>query len=357
MDFPIYKTKVDGVTKKFDLSSPLGRHEYFHAKVGKEIEDLKEFLDTNTFLAFLLAKKQAGKGTYSKMLQEVLGSNRIKSLSVGDLVRNTHKAFTEDLPEKTAILKYLKSHYRGYFSLEEAIDALLNRSTEKLSIPNEFLITLIQREIESSPKQSILLDGFPRTPDQVSYSLYLRSIMNFRDDPDLFILIDIPRSVIDARMKGRVVCPICQTSRNIALLPTSTIKYDDGFKLLCDNPECKGHGKQILIAKEGDHLGVKAIENRLKDDGKLIEIASSLHGIPKITIRNHIPADKKNLFDDYEMTPKYSYELNKKEGEKGKIIVKESAWTIKDDKGIKSYSLLAPPAIIGLIKQLHEILV
>ena len=42
MDFPIFNTKLDGVSEKFDLNSPEGRAKYFQAKAGPEIEKLSD---------------------------------------------------------------------------------------------------------------------------------------------------------------------------------------------------------------------------------------------------------------------------------------------------------------------------
>ena len=75
LEFPIVSTKIEGLNKqslllrnkKFDLSSPEGRKDYFEAKVGDEIGHLRNFLNKNTFVAYLLGKKNSGKGTYAKL--------------------------------------------------------------------------------------------------------------------------------------------------------------------------------------------------------------------------------------------------------------------------------------------------
>ena len=59
LEFPVIGTKVKGLTKKFDLNSPLGRKTYFEAKVGPEIEKIREYLDKNTFIAYLIGKKNS----------------------------------------------------------------------------------------------------------------------------------------------------------------------------------------------------------------------------------------------------------------------------------------------------------
>ena len=61
----------------------------------------------------------------------------------------------------------------------------------------------------------------------------------------------------------------------------------------------------------------------------------------------------KDYVDDYEITPEYSYKFNAK-NEQIKII--EKSWVIKDDRGKLVCSLLAPPVVLALIRQLVKIL-
>jgi len=82
--------------------------------------------------------------------------------------------------------------------------------------------------------------------DQVSYSLFFRDLIGFRDDADIMVFIDVPTNVIANRIAGRRICPICNTSRNLLLLPTNQVGYDPTqkeFYLLCDNPQCPGYNK------------------------------------------------------------------------------------------------------------------
>lgn len=76
-EFPLEKTKVEGIDKKFNLSDVKERKEYFEAKVGEEILKLKDFFEKgNTFIAYMLGKKNAGKGTYTKLLMEIFGKRQ-----------------------------------------------------------------------------------------------------------------------------------------------------------------------------------------------------------------------------------------------------------------------------------------
>lgn len=351
LEFPIIGTKVKGLNRRFDLSDPKERKQYFEAKVGDEIKHLKKFLEDNTFIAYFLGKKNSGKGTYAKLFTEIFGEDKIEHVSVGDLVRKIHGEWDDF--SKSPKFNELKKLYRGYISFDEAVETLLSRSTKKL-LPTEFILALLKLHITDLEGKTIFLDGLPRESDQVSYSLYFRDLINYRNDPDVFILIDIPESVIDERIKYRVVCPVCKTPRNSKLLLTKKVDYDPetrGFYLVCDNSDCQG---ARMVGKEGDNLGIEPIRSRLVKDEEIIRTAFGLHGIPKILLKNHVSVKEAGKhFDDYEITPEYSFKWNPKNR---KVEVIEKTWTVKDDNGVKSYSLLAPPVVVSMIKQLVEVL-
>ncbi len=339
-EFPLFKTKIPGIEQKFNLSTPEGRKEYFEAKAGKEIAALRAYFKNNSFVAYLLAKKSAGKGTYTKLMSEIFGSDVIEHVSVGDTVRD---AFKEAQADSVAFAETLRPFYRGYISLEEGVQTLLGKSQDKL-LPTEFILALIKRKISGLPKKTLFLDGFPRELDQVSYALFFRDLVNYRDDQDIFITIDVPESVIDERMKFRAICPVCQTPRNTKLLVTKDIEYDEvsgTFYLLCDDHHVR------MIAKEGDAQGIQPIRDRLTRDGELIDKLFTLHGIPRILVRNAIPVTERESADDYELTPEYKLSWNG-----SAVAVEEVPWIVKDDEGVDVHSLMAPAALIALLKQL-----
>ncbi|MFA4931222.1 MAG: nucleoside monophosphate kinase [Patescibacteria group bacterium] len=350
MDFPIFKTKMPGVTDKFDLTSPAGRKKYFEAKVGAEIEKLKVYLEGNTFIAYFMGKKSSGKGTYSKMFAEIVGPDKIEHLSIGDIVRGLDGKL-KDPVQKKELVKFLENNYRGFLPLDEIIQSLESRSTKKL-LPTELILTLVKEEIAGRGKKTLFIDGFPRDMDQISYSLFFRDLINYRGDTDMFVLIDVPKTVIDERIKWRRVCPKCQTSRNLKLLVTSKVEYDNGeYFLVCDNPECEG---ARMVLKEGDELGIEPIRERLVKDEQLVKEAMGLYGVPKILLRNAIPTSVASQYvDDYELTPEYVFDYDKASAE---VKVNEKHWEVKDDEGVDSYSLLPAPVVVALIKQLVAVL-
>jgi len=352
-EFPLFRTKAEGLNKKFDLSDIDQRRDYFLAKAGPDIEKLKKYIDEGkTFIVYLLGKKNAGKGTYTKLMAEIFGRDKIAHLSVGDIVRDLH-ASMEDPEKKKELLEYLDQNYRGPLTPEQAIDALLGRDQKSL-LPNEFILAMVKCEIDKTGKKIIFIDGFPRNLDQVSYSLFFKQLVDYREDPDLFIAIDIPEAVIDERMKWRRVCPICHTPRNLKLFTTKEEEYEKEekqFFLICDNPE---HERSRMFGKEGDEMGIESIRERLELDDQLIAKIFSLHGIKKGLIRNAVPVEKaKEYVDDYEITPEYYYEYDEASG-KAKTL--ERPFVVTDDEGVKVYSLLAPPVAIALVKQLVNLL-
>ena len=351
MQFPIFKTKIKGLTQKFDLNNPADRKRYFEAKAGQEIEKLRDYLNKgNTFVAYLLGKKNSGKGTYAKMFAEIVDPQKIEHFSIGDMIRSIDGEL-HDPKKKKELVEFLGKNYRGWISAKDIVNGLKKRSTAML-LPTELILLLVKRELSKRAKKTIFLDGFPRDLDQMNFTLFFRDLVGHRDDPDVFVLIDVPEKVIDERIKYRRICPKCQTSRSIKLLPTSRVGYDEKakeFYLSCDNPRCCG---PRLVPKEGDEKGIGPIKERLAKDGKLIEQAASLYGIPKVFLRNSVPqATASQTVDPYEVTPEFCYELKGKE-----VQVVEKPWVVADDEGKPSYSLMPPPVAVSLIKQLAKVL-
>jgi len=351
LEFPLFKTKIDS-SKKFDLTDFKQRQAYFELKAGEEIKKLREYLKENTFIVYLLGKKNSGKGTYAKMFKEIVDKDRVEHFSIGDMIREVDKEL-KDGEKRKELINFLEKNYRGFVPLEEIIKSLENRTTSKL-LPSELILALAKREIAKKERKAIFIDGFPRELDQVSYSLFFRDLIEYRQDPDIFVLIDVPEAVIDERIKHRVICPLCQTSRSLKLFPTKEVEYDkeeEKFHLICDNSECKG---VRMVVKEGDELGIEPIKERLKTDENLIKQAFSLYGIPKVLLRNSVPKDKaKEFVDDYEITPEYSYEWDEKNRE---VKIIEKPWQVLDDDKVSCYSLMPPPVVVSLIKQIIEAL-
>jgi hypothetical protein len=109
-----------------------------------------------------------------------------------------------------------------------------------------------------------------------------------------------------------------------------------------------------MISKEGDELGNEPIRKRLEMDEKLMRKTFSLYGIPKVLLRNCIPVEKAAEYvDDYEITSGYDYKWLP---ESSKVKVIKKPWQVFDDDGVTSYSLLAAPVVLSLIRQMVKVL-
>lgn len=354
-DFPIFKTKIPGVGERFRLEDPRERRKYFEAKAGVEIEKLRDWLGENTFVGFLLGKKNSGKGTYAKLFMEAVGGDRIAHISVGDIVRAAQLALS-DPQQMNELRRHLGRTYRGFAELDTALNQVLKWDV-RTPLPTEIILTLVEREIDRLERKALFIDGFPRNLDQVSYSLYFRALIGYRDDPDFLVFIDVPQVVIDERMKHRVVCPSCQTPRNTKLLRTRDVAYDEGertFHLLCDNPACAEFGKSRMISKEGDGLGIEAIRDRVRADEGVMRMLLGLQGVPKVFLRNSVPvAVAEEYVERYEITPTYRYQWH---ADTREVEVIEEPWVVQDDGGEPSYSLLPAAVAVALIRQTADAL-
>lgn len=354
VDFPLWKTKIDGTDRKFNLNDSAERKEYFTLKAGPEIEKIRGYLNEGkAFIAFLLGKKNSGKGTYTKLFMEAIGMpEKIGHVSVGDIVRDVHASLS-DPTKKKDLSEFLAKNYRGFHSLEE-IDNLIEGRSQSTLISTELIIALLKYEIGKYAHQAVFIDGFPRGFDQINYSLFLKDLLGYQNEPDFLIFIDLPNTIIEARIKARVICPMCKTPRNLTLMATKEVGYDPAtksFYLICDNPPCN---RARMVSKEGDELGIEPIRERLETDEKIFKQLLGLTGLPKVYLRNSGPMEKaKEYVDDYEMTPMYDYEFDERTG---KVNVSETPWTVQDDNGVPSYSLLPPAVVVSLIKQIVQIL-
>lgn len=353
LNFPLFKIKRDDLGRTYNLNDPADRKEYFHAKAGPEIEKIKTYLESNkTFIGYLLGKKNSGKGTYSKLFIEIFGNEHVGHISVGDLVRDIHKNLESD-KAREELIEFMKKNYRGFHGIDEIESLILRRDTTTL-ISSELILALLKFEISRRSKKAIFIDGFPRAMDQIGYSMFLKELIGYRDDPDFLIFIDVPESVIDARIKSRVICPKCNTPRNLKLLTTKEVGYDEAektFYLICDNPQCD---RTRMVRKEGDELGIEPIRARLEMDDKIFAQLLSMTGIPKIKLRNSIPeASANDLVDNYEITPSYEYEYNE---DTKAVKTIEKPWVITDDDGVRAHSLLPAAVVISMIKQIASIL-
>jgi len=344
LDYSNFQPKIQS-SHTYNLLDPAERKLYFNAKAGEEIEILREYLKNNTFIAYMLGPKMAGKSSYTNLMKEIFGADTFGQVIVGDLVREADEDYRAN-GTNSEIYKYTKENYRGVLSLEQIFEDLLGRSTSNLR-PTDFILMLVKRKIAQMGKKSLFIDGFPRNVDQISYSLYFRDLIDFRDDPDLFVLINLPLTVIETRIKERRYCPKCKASWNLLLGPTTIVEYDEKTKeffMRCDNPECE---PVKMIRKEGDEKGIEIIADRIMADMEMMEMARKMHGIRRVELFNSLEKDQANkYYDDYEMTKMFTYKV--KDG-----VVQKVCSDYEFQEGEKIYfSLTQAPVVVQLIKGL-----
>ncbi|HQK63805.1 MAG TPA: hypothetical protein PLF16_01495, partial [Candidatus Staskawiczbacteria bacterium] len=118
-------------------------------------------------------------------------------------------------------------------------------------------------------------------------------------------------------------------------------------------PAAKCNGTR-MVTKEGDENGIEPIRARLEKDETLMCQVAKMHGIKKVFLRNSIPTRlTKEYTDEYEITPEFIYNWNQEENI---VEVSRRPWEVVDDSGERCNSLMPPPVVVSLVKQLVEVL-
>lgn len=344
-----YLKKYSKPSRSYNLTSVDEQNLYIENEAKEELEFLRKYFTKNTIVNYLLAPKLAGKGTYINTLIKFMPKDRWVVISVGDLFRYAEEEI-KIYGDRCELYTYAEKNHRGMQNPEQIIDSIKNRSLSGVS-SSETAMLLIRREALKHKGKSIFLDGFPRNAEQVELSLLVRELIDMRNDPDVFTLINIPLGVIEERLKSRRTCPVCRSSRNIKLLPAE-VYFDDNkkdFEMYCDGPDCRG--KNILmLPKEGDEKGIELIKDRLIDDYNLMNKVRTLYGIDIIELFNSIPEEDKDLFStDFELTKSYNYTVSNNTD----IKYIEEDFSVTDN-GVKYYSYLAYPVVVQYIKELYK---
>jgi len=134
----------------------------------------------------LMGAPGAGKGTQARLLQERL---HLPQISTGDMFR--------DLA-------------RTQSPLAEEVRAIQQAGN---LIPDELVIRVVEdRTAQEDCRGGYILDGFPRTAAQAE----MLEQMAARQHKQLSaILIDLPMELLEKRMTGRRICPVCKEIYNI----------------------------------------------------------------------------------------------------------------------------------------------
>lgn len=185
----------------------------------------------------LIAPPGAGKGTLSEKLVETYNYVHI---STGDLIRN-HKEYQKTIESGSLI------------SDQEIINIL----KDKL---NEISLT-----------KSFILDGFPRTYEQVVHMINLFKKLNINDY--IVINFDVEKEILIDRILNRVICNNCKHIYNLKYLNKDNICPKCGNLITKRNDD-----KLSTFNKRYDiyEKNINSILEYLKKENKLFRIEDSM---------------------------------------------------------------------------------
>ena len=185
----------------------------------------------------LIAPPGAGKGTLSEKLVETYNYVHI---STGDLIRN-HK-------------EYQKTIESGNLISDEQIIYMLKNKL---------------KEINSS--KPFILDGFPRTYEQVVHMINLFKELNINDY--IVINFDVEKEILIDRILNRVICNNCKHIYNLKYLNKDNICPKCGNLITKRNDD-----KLSTFNKRYDiyEKNINSILEYLKKENKLFRIEDSM---------------------------------------------------------------------------------
>jgi adenylate kinase len=168
----------------------------------------------------LMGAPGAGKGTQARLLQERL---HLPQISTGDIFRALKHADTPLAQELRDIMD------RGQL------------------VPDELTIQVVrERTAQDDCRNGYILDGFPRTPAQAQS---LEKLAVEQGNDIVAVLIDVSLELLEKRMTGRRICPVCNEIYNVYFKPP---RHDN----VCDL-----HPETQLTQRADDNS--KTVRNRL----------------------------------------------------------------------------------------------
>ena len=134
----------------------------------------------------MLGSPGAGKGTQA---QNIAIKYKLKQISTGDLLRKEIKNKTNIGMEIEQIIS------KGDFATDEIVHRLLKKVVTNSEVRNK-----------------IIFDGYPRNLNQAEN---LELILNSDNQSINFIIfLKVPRSVVEKRILGRIICEKCNKTMN-----------------------------------------------------------------------------------------------------------------------------------------------
>lgn len=323
--------------------------DFFNKRTPQNLAKLKKHLAEKNFVLFFLAKKQAGKGTYAKILSDVT-DEKIVHISVGDLVREAEKQ-AQDPQKKDQLIEDLKKYYKGPSSVEKVIDEFIHQAESTNLLPTEAIMALIEKKVVEYQGKSVIIDGFPRSKEQVALATQMQKDFESRGTPSAFVEINCPEEVLLRRYIDRRICPVCQTPKNIKLLLTKEIDYDQisgEFHLVCERPECQ---RAHYIQKQGDQDGIEKVKANQKKVQEMIDKIKKENPHLHVVVHNSIPLDKAHKHEKSDFTEEANLIWDP---EKKEVIRNFKPMIVKDDQGRDAYSRWPEPVVVDLVDRLAE---
>jgi len=333
--------------------STYGTKAFYEKRVPEHFSRFHEHLDNNPFVLFFLAKKNAGKGTYSKILNKV-SDGKVVHLGVGDLVRAAEKRALDE-NERQSLIDDLKVYYKGEIPIEEVVEKFVEEAGDLSALlPTEMVMALIEKEVEYNKNKAIIIDGFPRSLDQINIANRMQDDFEAKGKPSAFVEIDCPDDVLLQRQMYRVTCPECQTPRNTKVLATENVGYDQGeeeFYLVCDNDTCDNIRMKPKYGKVGGEYTIETFKKDQQQTKDLLQKVHEDHPHRHIRVHNHISVSEVGNHDEADFTLETDYEFD---SETKQVTKRFKPWVIKDDDGIDVLSRWPDPVVADLMKELTE---
>ena len=185
----------------------------------------------------LIAPPGAGKGTLSEKLVETY---KYVHISTGDLIRN-HK-------------EYQKTIESGNLISDQEIINILKDKLNEISVTKSFI-----------------LDGFPRTYEQVVHMINLFKELNINDY--IVINFDVEKEILIDRILNRVICNNCKHIYNLKYL------NKDNICPKCGNLITKRNDDKLSTFNKRYNIyekNINSILEYLKKENKLFRIEDSM---------------------------------------------------------------------------------
>jgi len=307
---------------------------------------LEEELKKHPLLLFLISKKGAGKSTRIKILQKALPGH-FEVVPAGNLARGLQA----DLQTKSIveIAQGLKPHMDEAYSIEDIYEQLVPfielEGTRLKS--TDIMFALVKQELSKHHGKSIILDGFPRSPEQIHHAKQLITEFEAKNYHPLFVDIEIPTEVQDMRMRHRRICPECGDSKNIMLWPTEKFGYDpesEEYFMYCDEESCQ---MVRMVEKPYDSAGAEQMAERDRIVQDLIDELKQEFPHLAHTISNAIEVERAHEYQEHDLT-----ETTKLSREGDTVVKSTEPLIVTDDRGNKAYSGNPEPWVLDFFKLL-----